>query len=173
MKAKQASIAAFPAFQIDNLYGVATGSCTGSDQAACFDASYAVIAPMHRDRFAMSSYPIQLGGMSVAQLPADWFTRGAARANEVALIAETGTNDTPIAIDDPVNGCFTAVPGSDADAAAYLARVLGDGAAANMDLVNWWSDRDLLDATVMTDCPCTFDASWCGALALFRGSNAA
>jgi hypothetical protein len=173
IKAKQASIVAFPSFQIDHLYGVATGSCTGGDQSACFDANYAVIAPMKRDRFAMSSYPIQLGGMSVAQLPADWFTRGAARAGESPLIAETGTNNTPIVLDDPTNGCITAVPGSDADAAAYLARVVGDGAAAKMDFVNWWSDRDLVDATVMTDCPCTFDASWCAVEQIFRGSNAA
>jgi hypothetical protein len=173
IKAKQQSLIAFPSFQIDHLYGVASGSCTGSDQSACFDANYAVIAPMKRDRFAMSSYPIQLGGMTVAQLPTDWFTRGAARAGERPLIAETGTNDTPIVLDDPNAGCITAVPGSDGDAAAYVARVLADGSAANMDVVNWWSDRDLVDATLMTNCPCTFDASWCAVDALFRGSNAA
>ncbi|HEX4455995.1 MAG TPA: hypothetical protein VH143_34275 [Kofleriaceae bacterium] len=173
IKAKQPSLIAFPSFEIDHLYGVATGSCAGGDQAACFDANYAVIAPMMRDRFAMSSYPIQLGGMSVAQLPADWFTRGAARGGERAVISETGTNDTPLAIDDPVNGCFTAVPGSDGDASAYLARVLDDGAAAKMDFVNWWSDRDLVDAQLMTSCPCTFDANWCAVDALFRGSDVA
>jgi hypothetical protein len=173
IKGKQASIVAFPSFQIDHLYGVADGSCPGSDESACFDASYGVISPMMRDRFAMSTYPIQLGGMSVAQLPADWFTRGAARGGERAVVAETGTNDTPVVIDDPTAGCVQLIPGSDADESAYLSRVLGDGAAAHMDFVNWWSDRDLVVSDLMTNCPCTFDATWCAVEAAFRGSNAA
>lgn len=173
IKAKQASLVAFPSFQIDHLYGVADGSCPGSDQDACFDTNYAQIAPMMRDRFAMSTYPIQLGGMAVAQLPADWFTRGAARGGERAVVAETGTNDTPTVIDDPTNGCETVIPGSDADEGGYLARVLGDGAAAHMDFVNWWSDRDLVVSQLMTNCPCTFDATWCEVEAAFRGSNVA
>jgi hypothetical protein len=173
IKAKQATIVAFPSFQIDHLYGVASGSCPGSDQSACFDTNYAQIAPMMRDRFAMSSYPIQLGGMAVAQLPADWFTRGAARGGERAVVAETGTNDTPVVVDDPTAGCVQLIAGSDGDESAYLARVLGDGAAAHMDFVNWWSDRDLVVADLMTNCPCTFDATWCAVEAAFRGSNAA
>nr|HEX4312987.1 hypothetical protein [Kofleriaceae bacterium] len=173
IKAKQASIVAFPSFQIDHLYGVADGSCAGSDQAACFDANYADISTMTRDRFAMSSYAINLGGMTVASLPADWFSRGAARAGEREIIAETGTNSTPVVIDDPNAGCEQLISGDEPTAAAYLSRVLGDAYAQHIEVVNWWSDRDLVVQQVMTDCPCTFDQTWCAVVAAFRGTDPA
>ena len=172
-KAKQASIVAFPSFQIDHLYGVATGSCGGADQAACFDANYADVVPMMRDRFAMSTYAVLGGEFSAATLPADWFSRGAARAHERELIAETGTNSSAIVIDDPNAGCQTLLPATEDDEAAYLARVLADASAQQMELVNWWSDRDLVDARLMTDCPCSFDATWCAVLDAFRGDDPA
>lgn len=56
-----------------------------------------------------------------------------------------------------------------ADSARYLERVLTDAAALDMDLVTWWSDRDLVRTELMTDCPCDFDMSWCAVLDVFRG----
>jgi hypothetical protein len=38
-----------------------------------------------------------------------------------------------------------------------------------MDLVTWWSDRDLVVGDLMTNCPCTFDTTWCTVLDIFRG----
>jgi hypothetical protein len=48
-------------------------------------------------------------------------------------------------------------------------RVLADADSANLDLVTWWSDRDLLVNQVMTDCPCTFDPTWCYVVSSIRG----
>src|SRR4029077_3405439 len=56
------------------------------------------------------------------------------------------------------------------DEAAYLAFVLAAAQSMPMDLVDWWDDRDLVDARMMTNCPCNFDATWCSALTAFSGS---
>ena len=85
------------------------------------------------------------------------------------MISETGAESTPIVIDTRDNGCQTLFTATEADSNAYLARVLGDATANNFDLVNWWSDRDLVVDELMTNCPCTFDATWCAVLDAFRG----
>lgn len=168
-KATDPSIVAFPSIQIDHLYGYNQDSCPGGDRAACFDQHYAQIAPLLRDRFAMSSYPIPLNGLTAATLPSDWFTRGAARGHEQGLIAETGMDATPLAAKPRDAACFTVFTETEAEQGAYLARVLGDAQAGHLELVNWWSNRDLVIAPLMTACPCTFDATWCAVLDAFRG----
>jgi hypothetical protein len=174
VKAKNPELVAFPSIQIDHLYGYADGSCADpTHRDACFDANYAQIAPLLRDRFAMSSYPIPLAGLTVATLPVDWFTRGAARASERPLIAETGMDSTTLVVNAPSTGCETLFAETEVEAGAYVSRVLGDGKSAHMDLVNWWTDRDLVTDRLMTDCPCTFDATWCAVLAAFRGTDPA
>jgi hypothetical protein len=171
-KARSPALIAFPSIEIDHLYGYADGSCSDPmHRDACFVANYAQIAPLMRDRFAMSSYPIPLAGMTAATLPADWFTRGAEVRHEIPLIAETGANSTSLVVDVPGTGCHTVFTQTQTDAAAYLARVLGDAQAARLEVVNWWSDRDLVVAPLMTACPCTFDATWCAVLDAFRGSD--
>lgn len=160
----------FPSFQIDHLYGYATESCPSADQrAACFDRNYAQIVPMKRDRFAMSSYPIPLVTASPAALPGDWFTRGAARAGERALIAETGMISTPLVVKPRDAACVTLFTETATDATAYLTRVLDAARAGDLELVNWWSDRDLVVSELMTSCPCSFDTAWCTVLDIFRG----
>ena len=169
-KARDPSLSVFPSIQIDHLYGYDPASCTDAAQRdACFDRNYAQIAPLHRDRFAMSSYPIPLGGMSVATLPPDWFSRGAARAGEPMLIAETGTIATSLVVKPRDAACLTVFTNTEADVTAYLARVLADARALRMDLATWWSDRDLVVPELMTACPCTFDTTWCAVLDAFRG----
>jgi hypothetical protein len=168
-KASDASILAFPSIQIDHLYGYAQDSCPGGDRAACFDQHYAQIAPLARDRFAMSSYPIPLDGLTAATLPTDWFTRGAARGGEIGLIAETGMDSTPLVVKPRDAPCFTVFTETEAEQGAYLARVLSDARAGHLELVTWWSNRDLVIAPLMTSCPCTFDALWCTVLDAFRG----
>jgi hypothetical protein len=161
----------FPTFQIDHLYGYDAASCADPAQRdACFDRNYAAIAAMKRDRFAMSSYPIPGAGLTPATLPADWFTRGAARAGERGLIAETGIIATALAVRPRGQACVTVFTNTEADVTAYLTRVLDDARAAKLELVNWWSDRDLVVTELMTTCaPCSFDAGWCAVLEAFRG----
>ena len=82
-KSKKADVIVFPSIQIDHLYGY-TSECAGgdagtADRDTCFEANYAVISPLKRDRFAMSSYPALNAFKSAADLPADWFSRGASK----------------------------------------------------------------------------------------------
>ena len=150
--------------------GFRKDACPNAAQrSSCFDQAYAQIAPLKRDRFAMSTYPMLNGFVGAADLPTDWFTRGSARGGERPLIAETGWNSSPMVVHPRDSACETVFQGTEQDEAAYLGRVLDAAQAGNLDLVNWWSDRDLVDARLMTDCPCTFDATWCAVLDLFRG----
>jgi hypothetical protein len=174
VKKQRVSTLVFPSFQIDHLYGYSADSCPAPMQREeCFDKAYAVIGAIERDRFAMSSYPyVSAGFKSVTDLPADWFQRGAARYNEIALIAETGWPSTPIVVRAKDGSCPTYFSFDEPASLAYLARVLDAAQAGQLDLVTWWSDRDLVVDSLMTECPCRFDATWCSVLDVFRGPAA-
>ncbi|MEO8878208.1 MAG: hypothetical protein ABI461_21625 [Polyangiaceae bacterium] len=172
-KKKQADLIVFPSIQIDHLYGVSDTCAGGATDAgaadACFAANYAQIAPLKRDRFAMSSYP-QLGSYKKASdLPSDWFSRGASKNGEVGLIAETGWNSRNLVAELKSSTCYTVFTNTEADEAAYLDFVLQSAESQKIDVVNWWSDRDLVTGSFMTDCPCAFDATWCAVRDVFRG----
>ncbi len=172
-KAKRADLIVFPSFQIDHLYGYSSDSCPSTSQRSdCFDAAYAQIGPLKRDRFAMSTYPMYGDFQTPSDLPIDWFTRGSSRGNERPLVAETGWNSSSIVVQSRAAGCAKVFTSTEADEAAYLGRVLDAAQESNIELVNWWSDRDLVVAQLMTDCPCAFDATWCTVLDIFRGSAA-
>jgi hypothetical protein len=166
-KAARPDVIAFPSIQIDMLYGY--NNCAAPmTRDQCFEANYARLAGLHRDRFAISTYPYLLDAVkTVPNLPADWFTRAADRGGERIVIAETGWDATN-AVGRLQTTCFTALMSSPDDQTAYLSRLLDDAQAHNMDLVTWWSNRDLIPAQVMTDCPCTFDATWCNIVDAFR-----
>jgi hypothetical protein len=168
-KAKQPALIAFPSFQIDHLYGDAKDSCPeGMDKDACFDRNYEQITGFERDRFAMSSYPF-LQGRKVEDVGSDWFERAAARGGERALIAETGWLSTDLVAQNG-NQCTTVIHANAQDAAAYLKRVLSDARRVPLELVTWWSNRDLLPAGLMTNCPCDYDATWCQVVDVFRNA---
>lgn len=167
-KAAKPDVVVFPSFQIDHLYGYSTDSCPDvTEREACFDAAYAQIAGIKRDRFGISSYPM-LSGVAGGGLPADWFARGAARGGERAVITETGWDSTPLVAQMANGTCYTVFTYAESDAASYLRNVLDQAEAAHMDLVTWWSNRDLVVSPFMTDCPCTFDDTWCTVLQAFR-----
>jgi hypothetical protein len=42
-----------------------------------------------------------------------------------------------------------------------------------MDLVTWWSNRDLVVTELMAECPCDFDPTWCTIVDIFRGPASA
>jgi hypothetical protein len=171
-KAKNANLVVFPSIQIEHLYGYATSSCPDSSQRVqCFDNNYAQIAPLKRDRFAMSAYPYIPGVFEKpSAVPADWFARGAARGHERAVIAETAWDSTPFEAQTSGGSCVQVEMSTEADEAAYLAIVLAAAQSMPMDLVDWWDDRDLLDARLMTNCPCNFDPTWCAVLGAFSGT---
>ena len=168
-KALDPTLLAFPSFQIDHLYGYAKDSCPdGMDKDACFDRNYAQITGFERDRFALSTYPY-LQGQRVQDLPDDWFERGAARGGERALIAETGWLSTDLVAQNGT-ACTTVITSNEQEAADYLTRVLSDAQRVPLELVTWWSNRDLLPAGLMTNCPCDYDATWCSVVDQFRGA---
>jgi len=169
-KAKNPDLVTFPSIQIDHLYGYDSSTCPDAGQrAACFQNLYAQIAPLKRDRFAMSTYPILGVASDPSQLPGDWFTRGAAVAGETPLIAETGWISSSLIAQLDDGACYTVFDDVEADEEAYLDFVLSSAAKDDLDLVNWWSDRDLVVSQLMTACPCTFDAVWCEVLDIARG----
>jgi hypothetical protein len=169
-KAQRPTMIVFPSIQIDHLYGYSQDSCPNqNDRAACFDALYQQITPLKRDRFALSTYPPLGAATKPADLPGDWFTRGAARGNERPLVAETGWNSSPLIAQLRNGTCYTVFTDTEADETAYLDQLLNAAQDAGMDLVNWWSNRDLVVAPFMTACPCTFDATWCTVLNIARG----
>ena len=170
VKTKHPETLVFPSFQIEHLYGYSKDSCADPSQRdACFESAYSVIAGIKRDRFAMSSYPFLNGITKAADVPSDWFSRAPARHAERALIAETGWLSTPLVAKTGAGACQTVFSFTQSDAAAYVDRVLRDAETAQLDLVTWWSDEDLVAERLMTDCPCTFDATWCTVLDIFRG----
>ena len=157
----------FPSLQIDHLYGVSDNACAASEtQQQCFDAHYAKLANVKRDRFAISTYPY-MKNATPADIPADWFTRGASRGGEQLEIAETGWLATNVVAKLDTQ-CVTALEQDAAEQAAYFDRLLADAKAAHAELVTWWSNRDVVDSRFMTDCPCAFDAKWCTFLDQFR-----
>jgi len=169
VKQQRPTLAVFPSFQIDHLYGYSDDSCPDATQRdACFERAYAQIKDIPRDRFAMSSYPFLSGIGKVDMLPADWFERGARRQNERPVIAETGWLSTPL-VARRGSQCISVFSFTESDSAAYLGKVLADAERLDMDLVTWWSDRDLVPSELMTDCPCSYDATFCSVLDIFRG----
>jgi hypothetical protein len=170
VKLARPSLPVFPSFQLDHLYGYAKDSCPDPTRRdACFERLYGQIKDIRRDRFAMSSYPFLNEIGQLAALPADWFERAPRRGGERGLIAETGWPSTAMIARSSV-GCLTVFDFDETDSAAYLERVLRDATRLQLELVTWWSDRDLVTTPLMSDCPCTFDATWCQVLDLFRGA---
>jgi len=160
----------FPSFQLENLYGYAEDSCaSGAQRDACFEAAYAQLAGIKRDRFAVSTYPMGAGFTRPAELPLDWFTRAASRGGERALVAETGWISTGLTVRTREGACMPWFAFTERDSADYLARLLEAGDRDDLDLITWWSDRDLLVTEAMRDCPCAFDATWCTVMDIFRG----
>lgn len=170
-KARDPALIAFPSFQIDHLYGHSTDFCPDqSGRAACYQRGLAQIADLRRDRFAISSYPY-LSGLEPEQLGDDWFVRAANIRGERVVVAETGWLTTNIT--GTLNQTCTTQVRSDPDKAQrYLELLLRRAYADQMELVTWWSDRDLLPSDAMTSCPCkTADPTWCSVLDVFRATG--
>jgi hypothetical protein len=165
-KAAKPGVIAFPSIQLSFLYG--EEGCPSGDAARCYDDNYAGLSGLERDRFAISVYPDGESYASADALPSGYLTRGADRGGERMVVAETGwlaTDATGVWAD---GSCLTALHSDPATQLGWFDRVTADAQAAGSDLVTWWSDRDLIPAALMTDCPCTFDAQWCAVKDAFR-----
>jgi len=165
-KAVKPSVVAFPSIQLSFLYG--EEGCPSGDAAQCYEDNYAGLAGLERDRFAISVYPYGEHYASADALPAGYLTRAADRGGERMVVAETGWLATDAVGRWTDGSCITALHSDPATQLGWFDRVTADAQAAGSDLVTWWSDRDLIPTTLMTDCPCTFDARWCAVEDAFR-----
>jgi cysteine-rich repeat protein len=166
-KAAKPDVIAFPSIQIDSLMGYS--ECPESrTQAQCFDENYLGINGLKRDRFAISTYPHIVESINrVSKIPSDYFTRAGDRGGERTLIVEAGWNTEPI-VASLASTCTTATTSSENEALDYLNLLVSTAESHGIELVTWWSNRDLMIAQAMVDCPCDFDASWCEIAAAFR-----
>jgi hypothetical protein len=171
-KSSDANLLAFPSVQIDHLHGYAKDSCPDASQRSqCFEKALAQVMQLKGDRFAISTYPF-LQGTRAADLPSDWFERAAGRLGKIPLIAETGWLSTNIRAQLGA-ACQTPLQSTPEEALAYLDLVLDAATRGKLELVTWWSDRDLLPAGLMTNCPCSFGATWCSVVDVFRAAGGA
>ena len=171
-KAAAPSVPAFPSIQIDALYGLLF--CPSPmTTAQCYETEYAGLAGLERDRFAISTYPYAFiaGITTPADIPADWFVRAAARGNERWLIAETGWLGTNLVVTNASSTCQTALAETANLQSDYFDRVLADALQNDVEVIEWISNRDFLEAQVMTDCPCQYSPSWCNLLGTVRGTG--
>jgi hypothetical protein len=168
-KAAKPDAIVFASFQIDALMGYSACPAPRT-QPQCYDENYAQLADVKRDRFGVSTYPYLLEPYRRASdVPSDWFTRAASRGGERAIVAETGwITDPDVALLGTT--CATALTSDETEAAAYLDLLLAAAEAQGIELVTWWSDRDLMPLQAMTECPCAFDATWCAAEQIVRAA---
>jgi hypothetical protein len=178
VKAVRPSTRVYPSFILADLYGGAIGG---------FDANLvAQLSSLKRDRLGLSAYPQGMrnaagGRVTPSELPTDFFSRLRDRNPSEApvVITETGWNSDDLTVRGS-SGCSTLLSASADTAAAYLDVVLARAATQRIELVTWWSARDLLPQAVMTGCapkadPPAFSAclgdAWCIATNIFRAST--
>jgi hypothetical protein len=168
VKAVDPSILAFPSIQLEFLYGWA--GCGQPDRDTCYDAAYARLAQVARDRFAVTSFPYLVAALrDDPALDDGWFTRAGDRGGERTVIAETGWLAEPMVVLRDTS-CIEAIPVAAGAPLAHLERALAPAETGAIDLVTWVSDRDLLPTAMLSDCPCAFDADWCAFLDAYRQS---
>jgi hypothetical protein len=155
----------FASVELSQIYGLEE-DCT--DPEACFQDNLAALALLDGDRLALSSYPYgQPDIATVADIPADWLSRIADEVNRPVIIAETGWNGSPI-VGSLEGDCVSYGSYSEADQIAYLEWLMGQSDDLDMELVTWWSNRDLIPAQISDSCECTAeDQGWCDAVDVF------
>jgi hypothetical protein len=174
-KAAKADVVAYVSVNAEDLY---SESLTGFDQAL-----YGALSNLKRDRFGLSTYPSgtkRANGVRATpvDLPDDYFTR-ARRINPKEapiVIAETGWNSRDLKLGPPA-ACVTVAASSETMQDAYLQALLRAADAQDIELVTWWSQRDILPTQVMDTCypeapPPGFDGCggdlWCLGINIYR-----
>jgi hypothetical protein len=150
VKVQFPSMIVFPSFKLEDLYDQ---SLTGFDQT-----EYAALANLKRDRLGIATYPfgIQLssGFANPYELPSDYLTRvrDLHPLEPPIVITETGWNSASIAISYN-SACYNNLIYSDPSfEIAYSQFLIYSGYKGGFDLISWWSDRDLIDSSVMNNC---------------------
>jgi len=153
-------------------------SLTGFDSGL-----YGALANLKRDRFGLSTYPSGVKrpdgrGAMPNDLPSDYFTRVRKMnpAEAPVVIAETGWNSRDLKV-GPGGACVVVADSNEVVQDDYLWVLLQSAETQGIELVTWWSHRDLLPEAVMESCyplapPPTFSGcandSWCLGVNIYR-----
>ena len=179
LKASHPDLVIFPSVVLEELYGVTGCETAIEDCLTAADATYRAhlesLSALKRDRFAISTYPYQLEAIdSPAAIPADWFSR-AAQNGEPLLIAETGWSGKDIYVPpygasvDTCEGCQRWRAASADDQAAYFDRLMAEAETHKLDLITWWSHRDLLPVGMTETCDFSpYSGSWPAVIEVFE-----
>jgi len=161
----------FPSFQIDTMRdAIGDGWCSKGSEAACFTEALARVKSMKRDRFAVSTYPyiVELTGI---KFRSTWLDEVAQATGEKLVVAETGGASSDLVYNAgtaAAPSCQVHIAASEAVQEQYLGWLLGEAKRLEMDLVTWWSDRDIYPHALITGCPCTTPQDYCAVLDWFR-----
>ncbi|MBU1236546.1 MAG: hypothetical protein KJ634_11100 [Gammaproteobacteria bacterium] len=177
IKAAYPALIVFPTFQMEYMYGVAepAAACaSGTTDDECFDQHLAEALAIPADRIAFSTYPSAWVYSSVYghSQPTDTYERVANATSRKIWVSETGWPAVPLLASYPhgssgacgselypasltVLGVGTFGLANDDRQAQYLSWLLGEAQNRRFEAVVWWLNRDYLDGTVASACPCT------------------
>lgn len=178
----------FPSIQYEVVMGLETGPdqpCVGMtggpspspELEACIADGLALVAPLSRDAFGVSTYPDNTKAGYPSQKPGwqPWYfpaVLGQLSEKDAAtfLIAETGALADDLVVNladgavgaglDPPPQCMSVLNTSVTDADAWLSYVIASAETGGWPLVTWWSDTDLLADEAVSSCPCTSPAGY-------------
>lgn len=166
VKAAFPTLIVFPTFQVEHLYGIADDepACRGLvNRVACFDARLAEALSIPGDRIALSTYPIlwKYSDEYLRTYPTDTYTRVQKATTRKIWVSETGWAAVKILASyqhGASGSCgadlFPASIANDTELGSYLSWLLGEAQNQKFEAVIWWLNRDYLDGTVATTCPC-------------------
>jgi len=174
VKSTRPQLPVFPSIQIDALMEIAEGgACHGVDPTPCIEHNLGRNQGMLRDRFAISAYPHLLEPAMPIDLERHIEQVLDHVPAERPVFAETGYNSAPLV----VNGgtaiqpqCLEVYPYSAERQQMYLEVVVDLARRHDMDLVTWWSNRDVLAMDAYGSCPCEDEGDFCELLDAYRDS---
>jgi len=169
IKDAHADLPVLVSFQIDMLWDYEDDACQ-PDPIPCLEANLAVMEPIKRDLFGISTYPLGFKN-TIGYVPEEHFSGIAERVSEPLAIAETGYNSGSVIIETPhgSDNCVTYLTSSHDEQLGYLKFLLTEAKRLNMPFVIWWSIRDYLPKALEASCPCPEDLEpmWCLAMNSF------
>lgn len=176
VKAAYPSLPMFATFQMEHMYGMAddTSWCGGArtdvSLANCFQQRLDEAVAIPGDLMAFSFYPANwkypptLPDTRSTTFPyEDTFLRVQQTTQRKILISETGWGAVPVLASyqhvSPPSFCGSAfiptpIVFGESNMADHMTQLLAQARAGNFEGVVWWSNRDILDASTATNCPC-------------------
>ncbi|MCB0365566.1 MAG: hypothetical protein H6624_04035 [Bdellovibrionaceae bacterium] len=169
-------IVVFPSLQVGYMMDIRPGGVcyrdTGLDlevAKTCMRFAWEEMASLKMDRVGLSIYPHVVGG-----IPDNSAYLAAALdvvKDRQLVIAETGHPSSSLLVNGGPAGeaqCLTAVEHSDDQQVEWLKAVLQAAKDHNMELVTWWSARDVFPEDFIGSCPCEDSRSFCETAEIFR-----